>query len=261
MGSLWRRRPSGSLMVSVVALIVAASGTAIAPGRLVSGDKLIAKGSLSGNRLRKHTITALELNLAKVAKVPNAQGADHAATAGFATSATSATSATNATNATNATTAVTAYNATNATNAVNARNSTTLEGQLPSAFVSSNDVIRMGLVTARAGQTITLAQFPPFTMTLACSNVGGTLFADINVSSTEAQSLAAQRLLVTARAPMTVISENAPANSTLAERRRQQRVRFPRTEREELSGNPRVRVELRRPRLLRQRPDRSKLNL
>jgi hypothetical protein len=189
-----------------MALIVAASGTAIAAGRLQSGDRLIAKNSLSGDRVRKHTITALELNLAKTT-VPNATGADHAATAGFAASATSATTAMNATNAT---TAVTAYNATNATNAVNARNATTLEGQLPSAFVSSNDVVQTGLVGTRAGHTVTVASFPPFTMTLACSTNGASMFADIAVSSTEAGSLAAQKQLATPGLPVSVVSDSAP---------------------------------------------------
>lgn len=208
MRSVWRRRPSGPLLISVVALIVAASGTAIAAGRLVSGDKLIAKGTLSGDRLRKHTITALELNLAQ-AKVPNAAGADHAATAGFAANATSARTAMNATTAN---TAVTAFSATNAANAVNAKNATTLEGQLPSAFVSSSDVIQTGVVSARAGHTVTVASFAPFTMTLVCSTNGTNMFADIGVSSTEAGSLAAQKQLATPGLPVDVASDNAPIN-------------------------------------------------
>jgi hypothetical protein len=209
MRSLWLRRPSGSLLISVVALIVAASGTAFAAGRLVSGDRLIAKGSLSGDRLRKHTITALELNLNN-AKVPSAAGADHAATAGFAANATTATTAMNATTANTAVTAFSATNATNAANAVNARNATTLEGQLPSAFVSSSDVIQTGLVGARAGRTVTVATFAPFTMTLACSTNGSNVFADIGVSSTEAGSLAAQQQLATPGLAVTVASDNAP---------------------------------------------------
>jgi len=96
------------MVVAMIALVVAASGTAIAATNLVSGDKLIKKGSLSGNRLRKHTLTSTQINLKKLGKVPNATQADQA---------TSATNATNATNASNATNATNAANATNATTA------------------------------------------------------------------------------------------------------------------------------------------------
>ena len=102
------RRPSAAMVVAMIALVVAASGTAIAATNLVSGDKLIKKGSLSGNRLRKHTLTGTQINLKKLGKVPNATQADQA---------TSATNATNATNASNATNATDAANATNATTA------------------------------------------------------------------------------------------------------------------------------------------------
>src|SRR5579862_7723121 len=92
-----RRKPSASMIVSVAALVIAASGTAVAAaGKLASGDALIRKHSLSGNRLRNHTITGKQINLRKLGKVPSAKNAD---------------------NANNATTAVTAATATNAGNA------------------------------------------------------------------------------------------------------------------------------------------------
>ena len=100
-----RRRPSASLVISLVALVIAASGTAVAASRLVSGDKLIKKGSLSGNRLRNHTLTGKQLKLAKLGKVPSAKTADSARTATQATSALTATSATHATSADTATSA------------------------------------------------------------------------------------------------------------------------------------------------------------
>jgi len=61
MDKLLSRRPSASMVVAVVALIVAASATAVAAG-LVNGDKLIKKDSLSGNRLRNHSVTAKQIN-------------------------------------------------------------------------------------------------------------------------------------------------------------------------------------------------------
>ena len=51
MRELRRRRPSAAMVVALVALIVAASGTAVAASRMVNGDSLIRKNSLSGNRL------------------------------------------------------------------------------------------------------------------------------------------------------------------------------------------------------------------
>ena len=75
-----KRRPSASLVISIVALVVAATGTAIAAGK-VGGDKLIKKNSLSGNRLRKHTVTGTQLKLSKLGKVPSAAKADSATSA------------------------------------------------------------------------------------------------------------------------------------------------------------------------------------
>jgi hypothetical protein len=135
-------KPSPALVVAMVALFVALGGTTIAAVAMVNGDKLIKKGTLSGNRLRKQTITGVQVNLRKLGKVPRAGLADRATTA---TSATSATNAANATNATNAANATNATNAANATNAGHATNADKLGGNLPSAFVSNcND----GSVTA-----------------------------------------------------------------------------------------------------------------
>lgn len=84
------RRPSASMLVAVIALFVAASGTAVAAGNLISGDHLIKKHSLSGNRLRNHTITGTQVNLRKLGKVPSAHEADQAGSANTATNATNA---------------------------------------------------------------------------------------------------------------------------------------------------------------------------
>jgi hypothetical protein len=65
-------RPSASMIVAVLALVLAASGTAVAASKLVSGDSLIKKHSLSGNRLRNHTITGKQINMGKLGAVPSA---------------------------------------------------------------------------------------------------------------------------------------------------------------------------------------------
>jgi hypothetical protein len=96
------------MVLAVLALVVAASGTAVAAMTAMSGDSLIKKRSLSGNRLRNHTVTGNQIKLSSLGTVPSAT---HAATADTATSATHAATADTATNAT------TAVNATNAATA------------------------------------------------------------------------------------------------------------------------------------------------
>lgn len=87
------RKPSASMLVAIIALIVAATGTAIAAGQ-VNGDKLIKKNSLSGNRLRAHTVTGQQINLVKLGKVPSASQADSAINAQHALNAQNAINAT-----------------------------------------------------------------------------------------------------------------------------------------------------------------------
>jgi hypothetical protein len=99
MQNVFRHKPSASLIVAVAALVLAASGTAVAASQLVSGDKLIKQHSLSGNRLRNHTITSKQINMSKLGTVKSATNADHSTTADSATHATTATTATTATNA------------------------------------------------------------------------------------------------------------------------------------------------------------------
>jgi hypothetical protein len=76
MKDLSRRRPSAAMVVAVIALVVAMSGTAVAASHLVDGDSLIKKASLSGNRLRAHTLTGLQLRLSALGTVPNAKNAE-----------------------------------------------------------------------------------------------------------------------------------------------------------------------------------------
>jgi hypothetical protein len=82
--SRWLRAPSPAMIVALIALVFAMSGTALAASKLVSGDGLIKKSSLSGNRLRYHTVTGTQINMAKLGKVPTAS---HANTADTATTA------------------------------------------------------------------------------------------------------------------------------------------------------------------------------
>lgn len=175
------RRPSASMVVAITALIFAASGTAVAASHLVSGDKLIKKHSLSGSRLRNHTITGNQVNLNKLGKVPSARNADHA------TSADSATTATNATNATNAK---------NATNAAN------LDGQPASSFLTTGSRIGTnGIVKESAsssGNTTTLYTVGPFTVTMTCTSSGSGTALTVNATSSEANSWLSNHYVTTA---------------------------------------------------------------
>ncbi len=151
------RKPSAAMVVAVIALVVAASGTAVAASKLVKGDQLIAKHSLSGNRLRNRTVTGKQLKLSSLGTVPSAENA---------------------------------VNATNATNATNASNASTVGGDAPSAFDASSNWTRTGLVGIDEGQSATLAAFGPFTITMKCLDTGGEPEVQLFVTSTAPGSTA-----------------------------------------------------------------------
>jgi hypothetical protein len=141
--------PSASLVISILALIVAASGTAVAASKLIKGDSLIKKHSLSGNRLRSHTLTGKQINLRRLGTVPSAQNASHAGSAD---------------------------------------NASNLGGQPPSAFDAASNTTRSGVVSAQLNQNATIATFGPFTLTLTCTGTAGTPRATIIASSSEPNS-------------------------------------------------------------------------
>src|SRR5262249_11513055 len=120
MKKVLRWKPSASMVVATLALIVALSGTAAAAFGPFTGDQIVKKHSLSGSRLRNHTITGTQVNLNALGKVPGATNADHATSADSATTGGSATSATNASTADSAKHASTADSATHASSATSA---------------------------------------------------------------------------------------------------------------------------------------------
>jgi hypothetical protein len=151
MAQLRHRRPSAALLVAIAALVVAASGTAVAASRLVSGDSLIKKHSLSGDRLRNDSLTAKEIRLSSLGQVPSAKNA--ANLGGHPASAYALVSGSG------------------------------------SGSGSSSGTIRSGLVTASGGQTVKMASFGPFTVDLVCNDDGGGTFdAEIQVTSTTSNS-------------------------------------------------------------------------
>ena len=145
MGQLARRRPSAAMVVAIAALVVAASGTAVAASRLVTGDSLIKKDSLSGNRLRNATVTGKQIKLSSLGAVPNAK---------------------------------------------TAANAQDLGGRPASAYALGGATgASSGLVTASGGQTVKMASFGPFTVSLTCNDDGGGTFdAEVDVVSTTSNS-------------------------------------------------------------------------
>lgn len=183
MGTFLQRRPSASMVVALIALVVAMSGSAVAASRLIRGDSLIRKGSLSGNRLRRHTITGTQINLRKLGTVPKARSAGHAGSAGYAVNAT------NATNAQNASHASTADNAAHASSADNA---SALGGQPASSFLTTGDRVGTnGIVKVAgtpSGATVTLFTQGPFTVSMTCTRSGTDTSLDVYAASSESGS-------------------------------------------------------------------------
>lgn len=68
-------RPSASMAVAITAFAVAVSGTAIAAPYAFTGDKVIKVNSLSGNRLRDHSVTGQQVDLTQLGTLPNATNA------------------------------------------------------------------------------------------------------------------------------------------------------------------------------------------
>jgi hypothetical protein len=73
--------------------------------------------------------------------------------------------------------------------AKNAANAESLGGHAASAFELASSAVRSGLVTATGGQTVKMASFGPFTVSLHCNDDGGGTFdSAIMVTSSAAGS-------------------------------------------------------------------------
>src|SRR3954452_13724676 len=110
-----RHRPSPSMVISVMALIIALGGTGYAavvlPANSV-GSKQLKKNAVSGKKIKKNAVTGTKVKNnslkgadileSSLGKVPSAANADHATAADNATNAATATNAGHATNADNA---------------------------------------------------------------------------------------------------------------------------------------------------------------
>ncbi len=176
------------MAVAVTALVVAASGTAVAAG-LVTGDNLIRPRSLSGNRLRNHSVTGLQVAAGTLGKVPRAKKADQAFVAGSSENA---------------------VNAQDAQSATNARNASTLGGQPPSSFLPATDRVGTnGLVKVAAGSgPVTLFTFGPFSVSMTCTRSGSTTSLAVTAASGEPGSIVDS----TGRIPGLAVSSSGSAS-------------------------------------------------
>lgn len=75
MSTLKQRRPSPAMIVAVIALIAAVSGTAYAAQQINGGA--IMKQSIGGGKLKKKTLTGFQINTNKLGVVPAAKRASH----------------------------------------------------------------------------------------------------------------------------------------------------------------------------------------
>jgi hypothetical protein len=149
MKKLARRKPSAGVVIGVIALVVATSGSAIAADKLVGGDSLIKKNSLSGDRLRDGSITGKQIKLSSLGQVPSAKNAQE----------------------------------------LGGHPASYFTGGSSGGGSGGSGATRSGLMTASGGQTVTLGSFGPFTVTLKCNDDGsGTFDSEIDVTSTAANS-------------------------------------------------------------------------
>jgi hypothetical protein len=75
MSKLKKERPSPSMVVAILALVVALGGTAYAAQSINGGS--IQKQSIGGGKLKQKTLTGFQVNLNKLGAVPLAKRAAH----------------------------------------------------------------------------------------------------------------------------------------------------------------------------------------
>ena len=138
------------MVVAVIALVVAATGTAVAAGEHVDGDSLIKKGSLSGNRLREHTLTGLQIKLNALGTVPVAKNADELGGRPASAYLGGGT------------------------------------GGGGGSRIGTNGVVKTA--GSANGTKVTLFMSGPFTVTMTCTDDGNTTSSEVDASSTEEQS-------------------------------------------------------------------------
>jgi hypothetical protein len=162
-GRIWRRRPSGAMVVAIGAVVLAAVGTALADP-LASSSKLDKKEK----RQVRNIATGVVESLAAGLSVADAKTADTAASAQQAANAT---------------------NAANAANAATADNANTLDGQDSDDFVPSGTVVRIPTTELVDQQEINPVDLPNVDLYFTCGiDVSGDDVVEAEVAFTSAGS-------------------------------------------------------------------------
>jgi hypothetical protein len=214
---LGRAAPSPSMVLSLVALFAAMSGTTWAvvkvPKRSV-GTVELKKGAVRSENIAQGTVTSKKLSSdlfaappsAKtpaappsivtqtlpsdgIAYVDNAGYADYAGHADTAAFADHTPRADQATSATSVTTAPTAATATTANTAASAADADKLDGKDSTAFVPKSVLVEVPRFTLGDDQTRMMMTSGPFTLTARCytGHLGGDS-ADVLITTTEPHS-------------------------------------------------------------------------
>jgi hypothetical protein len=140
MSKIWGKRPSPSLVISILALFVALGGSAYAASKI--GTKNIRNNAITAAKIKKNAITTAKIK-------------DDAVT-GAKVQEASLGPVPNATNAVNAESAINAISAVKASTAAN-----------------FDRYYTSGLRKASAGETVPLGAIGPFTFVGKCEDLGG----------------------------------------------------------------------------------------
>ena len=160
-----RRRPSAALVVSVIALVVALTGTALAGpvgqlARTLINGSSIQPNTIAGNRLKDHTLTGQQINLAKLGTVSHARLSD------------------------------VATRANSATNAINARNATTVGGASAASFFPASKVLRWSFSMNKGDQPHPIGSLGALTFSGTCAADGAKTKAEVQLTTSEAGTFA-----------------------------------------------------------------------
>lgn len=225
-------RPSASMVVALLALVVALGGTAVAGthGRLaglISGAKIKPR-SIAGNRLKPDTVTGAQIKEGTLRLVPSATvalEATHAATAttaktageaAFATKATSADHATSAETAGTAAHAASAETAARAASAATATDATELGGIAAGDYLTSGQLVRYSAAMQIGDPQRALASVGPITFTASCTETGGETIAALGARA-DADGVSVKGTTLASGESVTVqtVREAGPAESFL----------------------------------------------
>ena len=157
------RRPSAALIVSIVALVVALGGSAIAATK-INGSSIKAH-TITGSRLKNNTLTGTQIRESTLKTVPSALVASFASAAGAANKAGSATTATTATTASNA---------------------NALGGVSASGYAAATQIQRFSATMTKGDAAKTLVTLGPVTVTASCSSTNtatGTISATTSAAN------------------------------------------------------------------------------